>query len=171
MIGRGPGAAYAACCSVAFRKLASELFFERAFYRGPLNFPLVKYLPVARLLLIDSTPSTAIGRSPAANRRPGSLLTPIDPSRADCPAVEGQRSRHRCRARPLLTIQRVGGESIWVLFLTEDSGVPPATMFVDPPTAFFTCHIIFRWLPDRAPSRTTHYRQINFDDYEQTFVG
>ena len=35
MIGRGPGAAYAACCSVAFRKLASELFFERAFYRGP----------------------------------------------------------------------------------------------------------------------------------------
>jgi hypothetical protein len=39
MIGRGPGAAYAACCSVAFRKLASELFFERAFYRGPLNRP------------------------------------------------------------------------------------------------------------------------------------
>ena len=47
MIGRGPGAAYAACCAVAFRKLASELFFERAFYRGPLNFPLVNYLPVA----------------------------------------------------------------------------------------------------------------------------
>ena len=37
MIGRGPGAAYAACCSVAYRKLASELFFERAFYRSPLN--------------------------------------------------------------------------------------------------------------------------------------
>ena len=143
----------------------------RCFQRGCIGFPLVNYLPVARLLLIDSTPSTAIGRSPAANRRPGSLLTPIDPSRADCPAVEGQRSRHRCRARPLLTIQRVGGESIWVLFLTEDSGVPPATMFVVPPTACFTCHIIFRWLPDRAPSRTTHYRQINFDDYEQTFVG
>ena len=47
MIGRGPGAAYAAGCSVAFRKLDSELFFERAFYRGPLNFPLVNYLPVA----------------------------------------------------------------------------------------------------------------------------
>jgi hypothetical protein len=46
MIGRGPGAAYAACCSVAFRKLASELFFERAFYRGPVNFPLVNYLLV-----------------------------------------------------------------------------------------------------------------------------
>ena len=37
MIGRGPGAAYAACCSVASRKLASELLFERAFYGGSLN--------------------------------------------------------------------------------------------------------------------------------------
>jgi hypothetical protein len=36
VIGRGPGAAYAACCSVAFRKLDSELF-SRELSIGPLN--------------------------------------------------------------------------------------------------------------------------------------
>jgi hypothetical protein len=57
MIGCGPGAAYATCCSVAFQKLASELFFERAFYRGPLNFPLVNYLPVAPAGLVNRNDS------------------------------------------------------------------------------------------------------------------
>ena len=65
-----------------------------------------------------------------------------------------------------------GGESIWVLFLTEDSGVPPATTFAVPPNCllYLPDHLLSSWLTTLQVAKPT-IGSINFDHPERTQVG
>ena len=76
------------------------------------------------------------------------------------------------RSRGRISFHGGGGEAIWVLFLTEDSGVPPATTFAVPPTCllYLPHHLLDSWLTALQVAPPT-IGQINFDNQEQTFVG
>jgi hypothetical protein len=65
-----------------------------------------------------------------------------------------------------------GGELIWVLFLTEDSGVPPATIFAVPPTGllYLPDHLLSSWLTALQVAQPT-IGSIDFDHPERTGVG
>jgi hypothetical protein len=75
------------------------------------------------------------------------------------------------RARGRISFHGAGGETIWVLFLTEYSAVPPATTFAVPPTCMlYLPHLLLdSWLATLQVA-SPKVGQINFDDHEETFV-
>ena len=78
----------------------------------------------------------------------------------------------RVTARGIVSFVGEGGEFIVVLFLTEDSGVPPATTSATPPTCllYLPPHLLNSWLATLQIAPPT-MGSIDFDDPEQTFVG
>ena len=75
-------------------------------------------------------------------------------------------------SRGIIRFDGGGGEFIFVFFLTEDSGVPPATTFAVPPECllYLPDHLLSSWLTTLQVAQPT-IGSINFDHPEQTAVG